>query len=593
MNVSEALIARGIKLNSYQPGSRKTRCPKCEGGKTHEQSLSVTIENDGSAVWKCHRGKCGWSDGWSEKRHRRDQEYQNSAPATKTYRKPKKRPDLSPDGLTEPYLKWFSGRRISKVTLNRNGVYVTRHYMPQIKKETTCLAFPLMRGGELVNVKYRDGKKNFCQEKDAEKIVFGMDHVPDDADTLIWVEGEVDKLSLNEIGIWNVVSVPDGAPTPKEEGGKVLPLPDDTPKFEFMANCIDFINRFQRHVIAVDSDKPGRFLEDELARRIGRDRCLRVRWPNINDVQLKDANEVLVQEGAQVVKECIENARPYPIKSLFMANQYETNVLTIFRDGFPNGAKPGWPKIDELFQVLPGQLTVLTGYPSSGKSEFLDAMMINLAINDDWRFGICSFENTVTEHLIKLSEKYKGVPFWDGFGVGRMGEGDVQQALQWLNDRFFFIRAEDETPTIDWVLEIARALVMRYGIRGLVLDPYNEFDHKRPKGVTETEYISSMLAKIKRFAAAHGIHVWFVAHPAKPMKEYETSAPTLYDIAGSAAWVNKADIGISVHRGFEDDGTRSSETDILVRKVRFKWVGRAGSARLAFDPATGRYKEVA
>ena len=50
------------------------------------------------------------------------------------------------------------------------------------------------------------------------------------------------------------------------------------------------------------------------------------------------------------------------------------------------------------------------------------------------------------------------------------------------------------------MLDIARAAVYRYGIRGLVVDPYNELDHQRPASMNETEYVSQMLTKIKRFA---------------------------------------------------------------------------------------------
>jgi hypothetical protein len=41
--------------------------------------------------------------------------------------------------------------------------------------------------------------------------------------------------------------------------------------------------------------------------------------------------------------------------------------------------------------------------------------------------------------------------------------------------------------------------VFRYGVRGLVIDPYNELDHSR-EFESETEYVSQMLSKVKRFA---------------------------------------------------------------------------------------------
>src|SRR5262249_33728155 len=139
----------------------------------------------------------------------------------------------------------------------------------------------------------------------------------------------------------------------------------------------------------------------------------------------------------------------------------------------------GWPSIDKLFKIREGELSVVTGFPQSGKSEFIDAMAVNLARQHNWHFALCSFENPVDEHIAKVVEKSVGRPFWPG-PPERMPETDPDLALDWLNDRFYFIRAEDEAPTIDWILERAAAAVMRYGVRGLVIDPYNEIEHKRP-----------------------------------------------------------------------------------------------------------------
>jgi twinkle protein len=144
---------------------------------------------------------------------------------------------------------------------------------------------------------------------------------------------------------------------------------------------------------------------------------------------------------------------------------------------------------------------------------------------------------------------------------------------------------------MDWLLEAARGAVMRYGVRGLVIDPYNELEHRRPASMSETEYVSQVLGKVKRFAQRHGVHVWFIAHPAKMRREEgKFPVPSLYDISGSANWVNKADLGVVVHR----DPTREPpDAEIHVRKVRFKAVGKVGSVTLAYDRATGRYYEKA
>ena len=204
-------------------------------------------------------------------------------------------------------------------------------------------------------------------------------------------------------------------------------------------------------------------------------------------------------------------------------------------------------------------------------------------------FAVCSFENPPAEHIAKLAEKRLGQPFWEG-PTPRMSELDLRVAMQWLGEHFYFIRAGDEAPTIDWILETARAAVMRHGVRGLVIDPYNEVEHKRPDKMSETEYVSQVLGKVKRFAQAHGVHIWFVAHPAKMQRDPKGKipVPTLYDISGSANWANKADFGVVIHRDWAE---RSTKVEIHVKKVRFKSVGREGIVTLHYDRATGRYTE--
>ena len=612
-SVFEKLSEHGIRLRHNRYGDQKMLCPKCNGGKGKEHSLSVTVDAD-EAVWLCHRAHCGWRGGVRTGEHRDD--YQ----PRRKFRPDPVRPTYTPkvETVNDSVVKWFSARGISKATLDRNHISVTKAWMPGPNVEVNCIAFPYFRDGELVNVKYRDSDKHFRQEKGAEKILFGMDNVPQDAESLIWVEGECDVLALNETGIWNAVSVPDGAPSQFKWDNadracdvhkhivdptvKVCPGcgahrveevdAEDDAKFEYVWNCREFIDRFKRHILAVDMDAPGRVLEDELARRIGKERCWRVQWPDAaGDVSCKDANDTLKECGAEAVREAIKRATGYPLQGLHEVESFRDETMALYRGGRKKGLSTGFTNVDRLYTVRPGELCVVTGYPSSGKSEFVDAVAVNMAIMHGWTFAVCSFENPPDEHIGKWAAKCLGIPFNEG-PTPRMTEHELGRAMDWMQDKLILLRAGEGSATIDWVLEKARLAVMRYGIKGLILDPYNEFEHIRPNGMTETEYVSQMLAKIKRFAQNYDVHVWFVAHPAKPPKDRQDEAPTLYDISGSANWVNKADVGIAVHRQFLADGSRDSVADVHVRKVRFRAVGQPGIARLEFLPATERYIEV-
>lgn len=584
MNVYEKLSEQGINLRSNRQGDQRMVCPKCHGGRSKEHSLSVTVRPD-EAVWLCHRGQCGWTGGVHTEDHRSD-DYQPQ----RRYRPEPVRPTYTPkvETASEAVEKWFAGRGISRATMDANHISVTKVWMPGVDAEVSCIAFPYFRDGELINVKYRDGQKHFRQEKGAEKILFGMDNVPKDADTLIWVEGEADAMACNEAGLWNVVSVPDGAPKQVRED---QPDPEDDTKFEYVWNCHEFLARFKRHILAVDNDAPGRALEEELARRLGKEICWRVEWPEATgDVHCKDANDTLMHCGKDGVLMAVNRAKGYPVKDLHEVASFEEDIIRLYREGRKRGLSTGFSNIDKLYSVRPGEFCVVTGYPSSGKSEWVDAVAVNMAMMHGWKFAVCSFENPPDEHAAKWAEKYLAKPFTEG-PTPRMTEEELRRAIVWVDRHFVTIRHGDDSPTIDWVLEKARIAVMRYGIKGLILDPYNEFEHIRRDSQTETLYVSDMLSKVKRFAQGHGVHVWFIAHPSKPQKDKQNDEPSLYDISGSSHWVNKADIGISVHRGWDSDGSRSSVAEVHVKKVRFRAVGQPGIAKLEFIPATGRYIE--
>jgi twinkle protein len=162
-----------------------------------------------------------------------------------------------------------------------------------------------------------------------------------------------------------------------------------------------------------------------------------------------------------------------------------------------------------------------------------------------------------------------------------------------VGDFFTWVLPDDDSDwTIDVVLERAKALVYRKGIRGLVIDPWNELEHDVPHGGTETVYIGNVLKKVRQFARRHGVHVWIVAHPQKLFREKTTGqypVPTLYDISGSANWRNKADNGICVWRDFSE---QNAPVEIHVQKVRFRQIGRVGMAKLNYEPATQTYAEL-
>lgn len=616
----------GIRLASYEPGTKRVICPECLGGSSREVSLSLTIYEDGkNAVWNCFRANCGYSDGTqgilkrdanlltkpsqnglvhfgelekssdpdSDKADEDEHEHEQRAQRGDTKRGVTfgvpEESDLHE--LSDNMMKGFQNRGISPATVMRMGIGEMRARPPGAEEWKETLVFPYRKGGKIVNAKFRAPPKTFWQAKGGEKVLYGLDDVTN-CDAVVIVEGELDKLALDEVGITHSVSVPDGAPPANSDASAEVSKLDR--KFSYLWNSRQQLDRARQIVIAVDNDEPGNRLAQELVRRLGKERCFRAAWPE----GCKDASEVLQKKGQKELRAAIESATPWPVQGLCTFHDFYQEVYEYFRMGTQNqevGFSTGWDSVDELYKVVPGELTLVTGVPNSGKSEWLDALVCNLAHKHGWPMALCSLENKVHEHGRKFLEKIAGKPMLPHPRARQnaqpMDERDFTSAFSWLASHFFLIRHEgDQLPSIDFIMDIARVAVFRHGIRGLVIDPYNELDHRRPESMSETEYVSQMLSKLKTFASHHDCHVWLVAHP-RQLHFYKGEPPGLYDVSGSAHFMNKADNGIVIHRRPNQNASSRSEdaAEVRLEKVRNKAAGRKGVTTLLYDRPTGRY----
>lgn len=548
----------GIDLGNRSGVEVKTICPQCSGArkKKNYPCLNVNTEKE---CWNCWH--CGWAGTlkggeWQKPEIRR------------VYAKPAFMPDATPNEKLE---KWFAGRGITAEVLLRNRISRGEAYFPQVEEERPCIQFPHYRGSDVVNVKYRTHDKLFRMAAGAERILYGVNDI--DPRVLVWVEGEIDKLSMEMAGVLSCVSVPDGAPAPESKSYSA--------KFDFLDDPI--IAAVQSHIIAVDNDAPGVRLQEELIRRLGRDKCLTVVWPD----GCKDANDVLVKHGAEVVGDCIANARELPIEGTYRAEDLLEKLFNDYDHGVKKGESTNWTVMDDTYRVMPGEWTLITGIPGHGKSEWLDALAINLAQSKGWTFAVYSPENQpVEDHIEKLAEKIVAKPF-SQHRADRMSRAEAAEAFEFITEHFTFMLPE--YPTVEKLLMTARELVIRRGIRGFIIDPWNEINPVRDPGMNETDYISQALTKIRTFARANQVHVWVVAHPTKLQKDRQTGVypvPTPYDVSGSAHWRNKADNCIAIYRDVTDEG---APVQVHVQKIRKKANGRVGMVEFDYDRASGRY----
>lgn len=477
----------------------------------------------------------------------------------------------------------FEGRGIDPENAARLGVYTAKknsggEVVPH--DSGNIIVFPFVENGVVVNEKFRGPGKKFWQTKEGRRTFWNSDVLDDPSlqdgrMALVITEGELDALTAIDCGFPCAVSVPDGAPPPpvvrKPDEGVVS---DEGGKFEFMWNNRDRLKRIKRFIIAVDSDMPGKHLASELVRRLSASRCLFVTYPE----GCKDLNDVRVQHGAEAVTALLNAAQHYPVKGVFTLADYpDAPPIKTFATG--------WETLDQLMKMFAPSLTVVTGIPGHGKSTWLTNLLINLAELHGWKSAIFSPEMPVVPHMRDKMRRIAGRDTVDAM----VQDGRLQAIDRWIGEQFLFIDHDDEAEddiTLEWIIERAADAVLRYGIRVLVIDPWNEIEHAKRRDETMSEYISRAIRALKKFSRKYEIAVFVVAHPTKDVALHgKQRVPSLYDVDGSATWFNKPDFGVVID--IPDAGV--PESAIHVMKVRFEGTGEKGRVNMAFDRATSRY----
>ena len=538
-----------IDTKGVTSGQIKTLCPQCSADrrKNTEPCLSINLDE---GVYNCHN--CGWNGGIDE------------TPGI---------PEHAEKYIPDSIVAFFADRNISKATLDKAGIYFYKHWMPATSQTEGCMVFPYYKHKKLVNRKYRDKEKNFALEKNAELCLWNFDAIKD-TENIIVTEGEIDALSVMEAGVYTVCSVPNGA--------------SKNQKLEFLKSAEPLFKKAKRIFLALDKDEAGIMLEEKIVEYFGEDKMYNVRYPE----GLKDMNEVLVKYGKEMVKTCLQSASHLPLKGIRSFREFIPEIEDYYENGLKKAFATGFGPLDLYFKLQPGALNVVTGIPMSGKSEFIDAIMINTITMHRWKWAVYSPENMpVAFHFQKLAEKMTQLPM---FGATRMSRDDLKSSIAYANENIKLIMGEDEALPIKTILLKIRVCIEMFGIKAVIIDPYNEIDHQLNPGETEKQYISRFLSIVRNFARKHGIVLFLIAHPTKLKKreDGEYPIPTPYDISGASEWRDKADNCIALWRKFNGNEQEKNRVLVCIQKVRNKNIGQTGVVEFEWNYMNGIFTPV-
>ncbi len=582
----------GIKLTRHS-GSEKTKCPQCSDGRKnkHDKPLSVNIT---TGEYNCHN--CQWHGNVR-------------TVASKQNNKHYEKPDqniLKNRELNEKVVQYFQSRGISEATRDKFMIFGKEEFMPQSAKKERCVCFPYFRNGEMVNIKFRSGSKHFKMVKDAEVILYNLSSVCDKKYIII-TEGEFDCMAVYESGFGNDLAHDEQGVVVNEEMAKwaVLSVPNGaskgSQKLEYIDNCSDWLMGIYEFVIATDNDEAGKMLKEELVRRLGVERCRLITYPIEEVVPLdnglkrrcKDLNEVLQYLGKQTVIRCINSSELIPVDGVYYVDDLFPTMLDNFKQGIVLAPTTRFDCMDKYFRWKKGEINLFTGYGNHGKTTFALQLMLTKSIFDGWKWAIFSPENyPANDFYDDIIEMYIGK--W----LQNMSEDEYTEAANFINNHIYYVYPENEHD-VNSINEKFRYLVMKKGVDGVMIDPFNQLDHNQKAYQREDQYLSEVLKNIKRFALLNNVSYNIIVHPVKPQRDVDKSLPVvdMYDIAGGAMWGNKADNIISYYRPNYHLDKTSKEVQIYVQKVKRKRTGgetghfdlsMVWSKKRFADPITGQ-----
>ena len=543
-----------FNIHSIPEGAKYHTCPECSHNrkKSEEKCMSV--------YWDTGLGRCNHC-GAQVQLHTYKKKNSTSI---KQYIKPL---NINTTNLDDRHVKWFEGRGITQPTLRRAQVSSGATSMPDGNggySRKMAIMFNYMRDGEVINVKYRDGGKNFKLVKDAERIFYNIDNIRTSKECII-AEGELDALTYMEIGRWDVVSLPNGASL-------------KTVNLEYLDSAIDYFENKEVIYLALDMDEAGLNTQKEIIRRLGAEKCRLVDMRGY-----KDPNDILMAEGTRGVALSIENAKEVPIENVSSIGDWEDEYDYFLLNGMNKGYGIGKPYFDDVFSVYTGHFITITGIPSHGKTDFADEMTIGYNRLHGWKIAYASPENKPNViHASKLEAKLTGQ--WVNTEE-QLASDWHRNAKEYIHDNFKFIDLEKYT--LENVLSKAKEMIRRFGIKVLVIDPYNKVPLEGNKDPMSVSYTSEYLLKIDEFARNNDILIILVAHPRKPSVSDGNYIPTMYDIKGSGEFYDMSPHGIVVYRDFDNEATM-----IKILKCKFSFLGETGSSCwFKWTRDNGRYAE--
>lgn len=537
--MNEFIKWEDIDHKNKNSGTAKLKCPTAICSNRVKKTDRALYVHYGDGIAKCfHCGALSFRDSVEVK-------------TQKTYKLPSQE-WKNYTNLSDPLVKYIEERGIKQYTANKLGWTEEVFWQGAIQKNVKNLVFNYFEGETLVSKKYRDRNKNFMQSKDCKNILYNINSLIGAEEAYI-TEGEFDVAAILQIGIENVVSVPNGANN----------------KDDYWINSEPYLRGIKKFYICTDMDEKGEELAELIAHRLGRYKCERVLFYG------KDANDDL-KNG--VLEESIKVTKGYPVSGTHTVESLHSQILTLHENGLPPVIYPKNPCFEgmrKVFSLMMGHLCVCTGIPSHGKSNFTEWYILNLVAENNYKASFFSPEHHPLElHQSTFIEKFTGKNFflkYNEYGERDEENGvkvdvvDIAKYVQWANERIYLTSPEDNiNASWDWIFERFQEQVYKYGINIFIIDAWNKVEFNAGDRGSTLEKTNNALSRLSSFAQKNNVLVVLIAHPTKMQKDKDTGIydiPDLYNVSGSADFRNQTHDGYCIYRFFKNESLEDEETN--------------------------------
>lgn len=305
-------------------------------------------------------------------------------------------------------------------------------------------------------------------------------------------------------------------------------------------------------------------------------------------------------------------------RDVIYVNDIRADMLSSFYKGDSRGETTYFKTLDRHWTWKRGEVTLMHGAPNQGKSILMLQLMLLKSINEKVKWGIFSPEqNPPIDFYKDLIHMYigKSTEPWHKY---RMSEKEFNQGMDFMQEHFYFVYPKDESPTPQYINDRFSELIIKHGIDGCLIDPFNQLDNDwASAGGRDDQYISAFGAKEKRYALTKQVYKIIIAHPKGGMskltekdcdKDLQNAGnyrcADMYDIAGGAMWGNKMDNVLCAYQPYfqtrisnptklmSDAGKFLRMTQFKSQKIKKqKLIGIPGTANLIFNPKEFRYYE--